>query len=270
MRETVNAFADALLASVKKSILDGCYLLFLDSRFASLEICGDLQQKGIASVQVFKGHNAPAALWEYAGRDLEKYGYRVMYLDSLRAHAVTIRTGKREVRTLFSDSVGVGLVPTEMERRKYPHHSLYAEVPDILQQANVHMHHSDTINRELWRYNRQSHHSHFNDPGEVFYNIFLQLAVTQTMNTGRALDQFGGSHLQTMHSIIERLAQNLGIRYGGMKAPKTPETQGCWPNAYEGTHRHCPLGGCDAPVRYVCKGCGVMLCKRHMLHEHGP
>jgi hypothetical protein len=270
MRATVMTFAYALLESLRKGLLDGCYIFFLDSRFASLEICGDLQSKGIGSVHVFKGHNAPAILWEYVGRDLEKYGYRITYLNSLRAHAVTIRTGKRKVRTLFSDTVGVSLVPTELERRKYPHHSLPALVPDILQQANVHMHHSDTLNRELWRYNRQSHHSHFNDPGEVFFNIFLQLGVVQTMNTGRALHQFGGSHLQTLHSIIESLAVNLGLRYGGMKAPKTTDNRNCWPRAYLGPHRRCSFSGCEARVFYQCKGCAVLMCKHHMLNEHGP
>jgi len=270
MRDTVSVFSNALLDANRVQLLDGCSLFFLDSRFASLEICRDLREKGIGSVQVFKGHNAPASLWEYASRDLEKYGFRVTYQNQLRAHAVTIRTGKRKVRTLFSDTVGYSLVPAELERRKYPHHSYSALVPDILQQANVHMHHSDTINRQLWRYDRQSHHSHFNDPGEVFLNIFLQLGVVQTSNTGRALNQFGGEHLQTVHSIIEALAKSLGLRYGGMKAPKTPENQSCWPEAYFGPHQRCSTKHCETNASYRCKGCGVLKCKHHMLEDHGP
>ena len=270
MLETVEKFANELLACYQREHLSFSSCLYFDARFASIAAFRKLQTKGINSVQVFKGHNAPASLWEVAGRGLEKYEFRVTFLNELHINAITIKTGKKKVRTLLSDSKGSQLVQRSIERRKYPHRSIPAKIPEILEDANTHAHHSDTFNRELLRLDRHSHHSHFLHIDEVVYDVFLHVGVVQSFNTGRLLYGYTGTHLQVLESIIEALAESLGLRYRCYKETKMVEKSECWPKAYDGPFHRCAYSECPSHACYVCKGCGVMMCRHHMLDNHGP
>jgi hypothetical protein len=238
------------------------FVLYIDARWASLELYRKLVYLGFQCVLSIGGNAGPKKLFGPLRSNLEKGEWTVLYHRDTGGQLVTLRAKKKAYLQILSNYVGGQPVPSTRTRRKPPMATYDVMAPACQDDYNKFKSCVDIFNKMVRAYHRPAK---FTKLSVAYTQFFIHSFVLQAFCIYRTVTSSGISQRDFRLILLKSLA-----------APSLPPSlpQGVinlpfhWPQEIEGDRKRCQQQGCDNKTIMFCSQCNLFLCKAHMKACH--
>jgi hypothetical protein len=231
------------------------FILYLDSRFSSIEALELVVNAGMFMVGSNSITRRPTKLWPYLREGLEKREWRTVYWPKYKSIACVVRAKNKSFVNLISNCVGASPHIVSHIRRKYPRTSYRIVSPEVQKEYNLHKNNVDVYNRMLLAYRQQTNYV---SEDQALLHFFLNATVLN------AYAWYKGTSTTTQLEFRLNLLAQLRAKYCPQKPhPQVSNNHIARPlKGDEKALRKCPTVGCQCHPWRFCVACDRPMCSQ--------
>jgi len=235
------------------------FVLYLDSRFCSIEALELINGKNMYMVGSNSVSRRPTKLWPYLKQDLEKREWRTVFWEDQNAVVCVVRAKKRAYVNLVSNYVGDHPQTITHIRRKHPRSSYKVATPQVQKEYNLHKNNVDLFNKMILAYRQRTNYV---SEGQVLLHFFVNATLVNAFIWFKRAHNPGLSHLNFRLQLLVSLKKVLFPQASLVRAPQPgSNNHAVRPlSANEKLIRKCPVRACQRHPWRFCVGCGKVLC----------
>jgi hypothetical protein len=262
IKEIIEQLSRFQVVTSRQSTKNQPFILYLDSRFSSIEALELIHRAGMFIVGSTSVVRRPTKMWPYLREGLEKREWRTVYWAKNNAIACVVRAKKRAYVNLISNCFPSSPYVVEHTRRKYPRSTYQIVSPAIQKEYNLHKNNVDVYNKMLLAYKQETNYI---SEDQALLHFFVNATVINAFVWYRKDD--AGTQLQFRLKLIQQLHDTYVpsrvpkvVSNNHILRRKTKEEEGV---------RKCPTSGCEQHPWRFCVACDRLMCSRcyDRIHE---